>query len=245
MKILTYNIHKGFSLDQRFVLDSIRKAVESVDADIVFLQEVVGENHKYKKIHDTWPVTTQLEFLGESMWPHFAYGKNAVYSEGHHGNAILSRMPIGNFENIDISTNRLEKRGLLHATISDPFQNGPELHVICLHLNLFEGGRVIQYDRLVKRIHEHVPDESPLIIAGDFNDWRENASPLLEQSLGVVEAHQSLFGEHALSFPSWFPLLRLDRIYVRGLKVISAKCFVESPWDKLSDHGALYAELEP
>ncbi len=244
MRVLSYNIHKGFSLDRRFVLNAIKQAIQSTGADLVFLQEVVGENTKHAKSVEHWPMQSQLEFLADTVFPHFAYGKNAVYSEGHHGNAIISCKPVLAYENIDISNNRFERRGLLHATIEAKTPGGPDLHAICLHLDLFERGRVMQMEKLVKRIHAHVPDGCPLIIAGDFNDWRESASPILEAELGVKEVFATLHGQHALSFPAWFPFLRLDRIYVRGLKPVEARCFIEKPWDRLSDHGAVMAELE-
>ncbi len=244
LTILSYNIHKGFSLDRRFVLGAIRQAIQRTHAELVFLQEVVGENKRHSKRVNDWPVATQLEYLADSLWPHFAYGKNAVYTEGHHGNAILSRRPITSYENIDISNNRFERRGLLHATINSLLPGRPDVHLICVHLDLFEKGRIQQLDRIVKRIHEHVPDECPLIIAGDFNDWRENASPILFGELGVQEVFSNLYGKHARSFPAWFPFLPLDRIYTRGFREIEANCFTEPPWDSLSDHGALLAVLE-
>lgn len=242
-KILSYNIHKGFSFNnRRFVLEAIREAIKTSGADLVFLQEVQGEHSgKAKKVKD-WPIAPQLEFLADQLWPHFAYGKNAVYTEGHHGNAILSSRPFKMYENIDISNNRFERRGLLHATVGMP--TGPDLHLICLHLDLFERGRKNQYAHLVKRIHAQVPDDCPLIIAGDFNDWRENASHHLVNELGVEEVFFRLHGKHALSFPAWFPFLPLDRIYTRGLKPTEARCFVQAPWDELSDHGALFSVVE-
>lgn len=245
LRVLSYNIHKGFSLDRRFVLNAIKKAIESTQADLVFLQEVIGENRRHSQRVSEWNFESQLEFLADTIYPHFAYGKNAVYTEGHHGNAIISRHPIVMYENIDISNNRFERRGLLHVVIGSLRAGQPDLHAICLHLDLFEKGRVLQMEKVVKRIHAHVPDGSPLIVAGDFNDWRENVSPIFEAELGVREVFTTLNGKHALTFPAWFPFLPLDRIYVRGLAPIQAKCFVEKPWDRLSDHGALFAVLEP
>lgn len=244
LRILSYNIHKGFSLNRKFVLSAIKQAIQQTQAELVFLQEVIGENETHKKKHADWPVASQLEFLADSVWPHFAYGKNAVYTEGHHGNAILSSHPFIAFENIDISNSRFERRGLLHATIKPLVEGESELHVICVHLDLFERGRVLQIDRIAKRVHQHVPDGCPLIIAGDFNDWRETASPILEKELGVREVFLSLHGKHAKSFPAWFPFLSLDRIYVRGFNCIEASCFTQGPWDSLSDHGAILAVLE-
>lgn len=245
LRVLSYNIHKGFSLDRRFVLAAIKSAIQTTHADLVFLQEVIGENTRHSQRLPEWPDNPQLEFLADSIWTHFAYGKNAVYSEGHHGNAILSRRPILQWENIDISNNRFERRGLLHATIDGFSHAGHELHVICVHLDLFERGRTLQLKRIVERIHAHVPDGAPLIIAGDFNDWRESASMALENELGVKEVFYDLYGQHARSFPAWFPFLPLDRIYIRGFSGIEANCFTASPWDSLSDHGAILAVLKP
>lgn len=243
LRILSYNIHKGFSFRRRFVLDAIKNAIRTTHADLVFLQEIVGEHAIHSRKLAAWPETTQFEFLADSIWSHFAYGKNAVYTDGHHGNAILSRHPIVAWENIDISNNRFERRGLLHATIEPLKEGASPLHAICVHLDLFERGRSQQLKHIVKRINEHVPGDCPLILAGDFNDWRENASPALEAELGVHEAHRALHGRHAASFPAWFPFLRLDRIYLRGFKCLEARCFTEAPWDSLSDHGALLARV--
>lgn len=250
LRVLSYNIHKGFSMSRRFVLAAIKQAIQTTQADLVFLQEVVGENKRHSRRLTDWPVTTQLEFLADTIWSHFAYGKNAAYSEGHHGNAILSLLPIIKYENIDISNNRFERRGLLHVTLQIPeftvsYPPGRPLciHAICVHLDLFEKGRTLQLERIVKRIHEHVPDGHPLIIAGDFNDWREKASPILQAELGTKEVFLSLSGKHARSFPAWMPFLPLDRIYVRGFDAVEASCFTAPPWDSLSDHGAVLASL--
>ncbi|HVK61779.1 MAG TPA: endonuclease/exonuclease/phosphatase family protein [Bdellovibrionales bacterium] len=243
IKVLSYNIHKGFSMSQRFVLSAIKEAIHTSGADLVFLQEVIGEHAVHSKKIKEWPLEPQLEFLADSIW-HHAYGKNAIYDEGHHGNAILSKRPFKFHENIDISNSKYERRGLLHATFDSLVPGRPEIHVVCVHLDLFEKGRSLQYERIVKRIHNHVPDGCPLIIAGDFNDWREKASPILEGELGVTEVFSRLHGHHALSFPVWFPFLPLDRIYVRGVQPVEAKCFTAKPWGSLSDHGALFAVLE-
>ena len=244
LRVLSYNIHKGFSLDRRFVLENIKSAIRETNADLVFLQEVLGEHKGLAAKIQNWPVSPQLEFLAESIWPHFAYGKNAVYTEGHHGNAILSRHAFRSFDNIDVSTNRFERRGLLHATLEPLVAGGSPLHLICVHLDLLERGRAQQIDRLIHRIRMHVPDEAPLIIAGDFNDWREQISVVLESALRVEEVHKKINGAHAKSFPSWFPFLQLDRMYIRGLEGQEAKCLTGPPWNQLSDHVALFARLE-
>jgi endonuclease/exonuclease/phosphatase family metal-dependent hydrolase len=242
LRILSYNIHKGFSFKQTYVLDQIKNAISELQADLVFLQEVLGEHRGHRKKQKNWPITSQLDYLAESLWPHHVYGKNAVYSQGHHGNAMMSAHPFRSFENIDISTNRFERRGLLHGVVDWPgCESG--LHVICVHLDLLERARKNQVDWICQRIKKAVPISGPLIIAGDFNDWRQSLSPILEKELGVQEVFKTQTGQHALSFPSFWPVLRLDRIYIRGLRLHEARCLSGDPWRKLSDHNALYSEL--
>jgi len=90
LKILTYNIHKGFNAGNRlFVLHQIREALIATAADILCLQEIHEVNkHNEKKIAD-WPALSQYEFIAEKVWPYYVYGKNAVYAAGNHGNAYL------------------------------------------------------------------------------------------------------------------------------------------------------------
>jgi endonuclease/exonuclease/phosphatase family metal-dependent hydrolase len=243
LRIISYNIHKGFSAgNRRYILDRIRDALRVVQPDLVFLQEVLGQHDLHAKKIKEWPTESQFEFLADELWPHFAYGRNAVYTNGHHGNAILSRYPFISFENIDVSTSRLERRGILHGVIDVVDQKKP-VHLICAHLGLLEAERMRQVMRLCARIESHVPHDEPLIIGGDFNDWRQNASPHLQRKLDVQEAFVALHGQHAKTFPSWLPALRLDRIYFRGLMPESARCLTEKPWSELSDHAALVAEL--
>jgi len=243
LKMLSYNIHKGFSTgNRRYVLGKIREAIQSVHADLVFLQEVLGDHKGHSERIEAWPDEPQFEYLADTIWSHYAYGKNAVYQKGHHGNAILSKYPFTAHENIDISTNRLEKRGLLHGVIEIPGKVA-ELHVICLHLNLLKRGRMRQIERLAQRIDAEVPAEAPLIIAGDFNDWRVDLSEHLIQRLHVKEAHFDIHDKHARTFPSWMPILKLDRVYYRGFRTLLAKTLTGEPWRTLSDHAALYTEL--
>ncbi len=244
ISVLSFNIHKGFGYRRRhFTLYDIRDQIQKLGSTIVFLQEVVGENGRHRKNLENWPDASQFEFLADVIWPHYAYGKNAIYTQGHHGNAILSRYPFRSWENIDVSTNRFERRGILHGVVEVPGSDR-ELHLICLHFDLFASGRRKQVDRLISRVRSHVPSQAPLIVAGDFNDWPQRISRQLELELEVVEVFEELTGRHAASFPSWFPLICLDRIYVRGLRIDTVEVLKDSPWTKLSDHIPIMATLK-
>jgi endonuclease/exonuclease/phosphatase family metal-dependent hydrolase len=239
LKVLSYNIHKGFALSQKFVLGGIRERIRAVHADIVFLQEVQGDHTGHQKRIKEWP-GPQLEYLADSLWPYTAYGKNAVYTDGHHGNAILSKFPIKSFENIDISNNRFERRGILHAIAE---WEGSPIHMLCVHLDLTHNGRKLQNDRIIERIKTTIPENERLILAGDFNDWRGLATSHFEERLALKEAFMTTAGAHAKTFPAPFPFLTLDRMYLRGLSPVEAKCHEGNPWSQLSDHVAIEATL--
>ena len=242
--IATYNIHKGFTqLNQRMVIHELRERLVGLDPDILFLQEVVGDHERHAARHRDWPVKPQHEFIAGSVWKEVAYGKNAVYRDGHHGNAVLSRFPIVAQENQDISAHRFESRGLLHCEIRLG-RTGPSLHCINVHLGLFERGRQWQIRALCERIAATVPKGAPLVIAGDFNDWRNKASRALIAELGVDEVFQAFKGRPARTFPSLMPMFHLDRIYARGLSILDARVHYAFPGSRMSDHAALAATFE-
>lgn len=242
LKILSYNIHKGFTIGNRdFILEQIRLAMRETDADVLFLQEVLGDHQDKKCRIPDWKTAIQFEYLADTVWPHFAYGKNAVYPEGHHGNAILSKFPIIDWQNHVISTNRFEHRGLLKTKVLIP-QLEKELLLCCTHLDLTQKGRDLQTEMLVK--HMAPEKDIPWVMVGDFNDWNKKLSPRIEQQLGAKEVFKSLHGTYPRTFPSFAPLLSLDRIFVNKLTPITAIALKESHWKNLSDHLPLYVEID-
>jgi len=242
LRIATYNIHKGFSqFNRRMMVHELRHHLRLLEADLVFLQEVQGEHeHHAQNVHN-WPPIPQYEFLADEVWQDYAYGRNAIYDHGHHGNAILSRFPIITAENQDVSGHRFEQRGLLHCEIA---LGEVKLHCLCVHFGLYERCRRRQLVQLTDRVQALVPPAAPLIVAGDFNDWRNIAGRQLVAQLDLKEVFRDQRGRPARTFPSTFPLLRLDRIYARGFNVRHAEVHHGLPWSRISDHAALSVELE-
>lgn len=244
LKVITYNIHKGFSTTGlRFTLHAIKEALRTTGADLMLLQEVVGENTRHQKKLANWPLQAQFEFLADTVWPHYSYGKNAIFSYRHHGNAILSRFPIIKEENINISINRMEQRGLLHCEILIP-ELQKSLHVFNTHIDLLHSSRIKQFEKILARAKSHLPPDVPFLFGGDFNDWSQTLHPLFTQQLGVFESHTSIHKTPAKSFPSGFPTLTLDRLYFRHAVVEKCTVLSGKPWSELSDHLPLYAEFD-
>ena len=242
-KVLTYNIHKGFSAgNRRFVLHRIRDALLEVNSDLIFLQELLGEHIVHEQRVLDWPVMPQFEFLADSVWSHQAYGKNAIYDAGHHGNAILSKFPLESWQNINLSTFKKASRSLLHGLVRLPDSN-IGIHVICIHFCLLAFERRRQLRVLREFIDTQIPKDAPIVVAGDFNDWTQRAERHLCSELGLQEVFQTLEGRHARTFPAHFPMLPMDRIYYRGLQPVSCQRLIDHPWQSLSDHAPLSASF--
>ena len=248
LTVLTVNTHKGFGVfNRRFILHELRAAVRSVAADLVFLQEVLGLHEVHSTRHANWPDESHYEFLADEIWPQFRYGRNAVYPEGHHGNALLSKLPIVHHENRDVSVSRDEKRGLLHCVLQPPVNDaatGAQIHTICVHLGLREEHRRQQLDLLCTMIDHEIPPSAPLIVAGDFNDWRVRGHAILHRCAGLREVFREAYGRCARTFPARWPMLPLDRIYVRNVRVRESRVLSTRPWTHLSDHAPLVAQVE-
>ena len=259
LRIATYNIHKGASIDHRPIIQELKRSIRSLSADVVFLQEVQGRHDSaINRQALLWQEQGQHAYLaGDSLY--CAYGKNAVYNHGHHGNALLSAYPIVSQFNRDVSDHAMESRGILHCVIQTP-----ETKVYCyvIHLGLFNGSRIRQTRALIRTVQASAPKDAPVIIAGDFNDWNNKLSGFLMRTLQVKEVFDELDMKQngkrnyfprltgmipkpmpARTFPALFPFFRLDRIYVRGFEVDSASVMQGSPWTSLSDHAPLVASL--
>jgi hypothetical protein len=114
-----------------------------------------------------------------------------------------------------------------------------------LHLGLTEAGRKRQLAMIVARVRKMVPDDAPLILAGDFNDWQMRACHYFKDELGLAEVFETHHGKPARSYPSILPMFQLDRIYVRRFTIQAAQVHTGNAWHRISDHAALTAKLSP
>ena len=248
LRVATYNIHKGvrgLGPRKRLEIHNLGLAVEAFDADLVFLQEVrlfhTREARRFERTHFGWPTQGQADFLAPEGYE-VAYRSNAYTRHGEHGNALLSRWPMGDVGHHDVSDHRFEQRGLLHVPV---VWNGTLVHAIVVHFGLVHRSRVRQVQRLAEYIASEVPPHAPLVVAGDFNDWAERLDePLLSQGLTRAVGP----GETRLdtaTFPSIAPVFALDRFYLRGLRCRMTMVPRGMAWARMSDHLPLVAELEP
>jgi endonuclease/exonuclease/phosphatase family metal-dependent hydrolase len=247
LRVATYNIHKGVrgvGPGKRLEIHNMVLGIEALDADLVFLQEVRrfhrAEALQFPDTHVGWPRMPQAEYLAPEGYE-VAYRTNAVTRYGEHGNALLSRWPLGEIGHHDVSDHQFEQRGLLHVAVQ---WNAVVVHAIVVHLGLIHASRVRQVQRLRQFIAAEVPAESLLIVAGDFNDWGEKLDGLMSD----FDLHRARVPGQAAArlntFPSRVPLFAMDRIYTRGLQCVGASVQRGAAWARMSDHLPLMAELE-
>lgn len=245
LRVATYNIHKGVrgvGPRKRLEIHNLGLGIEALDADLVFLQEVrLFEKRDATRFTRTimgWPEVGQADYLAPEGYS-VAYRTNCTTRHGEHGNALLSRWPIGDIGHHDVSDHRFEQRGLLHVPV---WWQGVELHAVVAHLGLIHASRVRQVERLAAFIAAEVPPGAPLLVAGDFNDWGEK----LDGPMHAIGLHRAKAagGERAQrTFPSAVPLFALDRVYVRGLHCLSTTVPRSTGWARMSDHLPLLVEL--
>jgi endonuclease/exonuclease/phosphatase family metal-dependent hydrolase len=245
--VATYNIHKGVrgvGPRKRLEIHNLGLAVEALDADLVCMQEVRLFHHRVARRFDHtwfgWPEGGQAEFLAPEGYE-VAYRTNAVTRHGEHGNALLSRWPIGDVDHHDVSDHRFEQRGLLHVHVH---WAGSLLHAIVVHFGLVHASRVRQVERLGQYIRRAIPAGAPLLVAGDFNDWGGRLDQPMKD-IGLARARtEDAPDQRRATFPALAPVFSLDRIYLRGLSCRRMQVPRGATWARMSDHLPLVAELE-
>lgn len=245
LRVLTYNIHRAIGVDRRFRPERIVNILHHHDADIVLLQEVDEGAPRSRELD------LAKELARSSGYPYVAVGHNVSLKKGRYGNATLSRFPILRERNIDLSVaESWIRRGCQHTSIE--IGEARHLEVFNLHLGLSARERVKQIDLLARsQEFSGVPKDTPVLVGGDFNDWRSLLWPVFTGPLGfdcAVDGARNgrQFGRQFLAtYPSFSPQGALDRIYFRGpLQLASIRRCRLQVSRVASDHLPVIAEFE-
>ncbi len=240
LKILTYNIHRAIGVDRRFRPERIVRVLQHYEADVVLLQEVDEGAPRSRELN------LAQELAQSAGYPHFALGHNVSLRKGRYGNATLSRFPILRERNIDLSVAQSWiRRGCQHTSVQ---VDGRSLEVFNLHLGLSARERQQQIE-LLSRSHEFsgVPEGTPMLVGGDFNDWRSLLWPTFTNGFGFSCATDSKTGRRGAlaTYPSFSPQGGLDRIYFRGpLKLLTVRRCRLQVSRVASDHLPVIADFE-
>ena len=244
---VSWNLHKGRSPLGFTAWKAMQRWVESIHADAYFLQEAMARRMPgpvlatsfgtpvHEPLADIWEC--QATEIAHALDLEIALGPNVFKPSWRHGNAILSPHPLDLGGRWDISAHRFERRGLLVARASVA---GRAVTLLCAHLALTRAARLRQMRWIAHWIGREAPT-GPLILAGDFNDWRNDSVPLFGE-LGLSEVATEL-GASGRTFPAFSPALALDKMFVRDLRPVEwIQPTQETAW--LSDHLPYIARLQ-
>ena len=230
VRIATYNIHRCRGMDRRTMPLRVAEVIRAMNADVVALQEVIGAGPNG---------AGQAEEIGAAL------GMGWVMTSVRHlrshlfGNVVLSRFPIAQHTQHDLSYKSCEERCMQRVDVD---VHGRLLHVYNVHLGTAILERRQQAQRLATIVsNRHVT--GPKIVLGDFNEWmRGLTTMLLSARLQSVDLQKYM--RRRRHYPGLFPILHLDHIYYDGpLEIVHIEVFRNRLSLVASDHLPLIADV--
>lgn len=216
---------------RRDVLGAMETVIHATQADVLCLQEDMSKDDVSE---------TQMSIRCREIWGQSVFGKTVVHPRGAQGNSILSRFAIINSESRALPSFGDQHRNFLRATI-DCGGRLPVV-VICLHLGLNEKHRLQQIKAVARYIESNIDQNQPVVLAGDFNDWRERLSTATLLP-GFREAVCETSNRRFRTFPAWLPTFRLDRILLKNCSLNAARVMTDSGRLGRSDHLPVIADI--
>jgi endonuclease/exonuclease/phosphatase family metal-dependent hydrolase len=213
IKVASYNIHRCIGSDGCRDAERIAKVIREFDAHIIGLQEVDS-----RRMAETEGLEILAYLTGFTAIP----GPTMQLPDGNYGNVLLTAHAVADIQHVDLTAPGREPRGAIDARLKI---HGRPVRVITTHLGLKAGERRYQARKLIGRVSDNADDLT--VLMGDINEWFP-LSPL------ILEFHRR-FGKPPtlLTFPSHWPCLALDRIWVRPGRALQ----------KLSTHKSLMARI--
>jgi endonuclease/exonuclease/phosphatase family metal-dependent hydrolase len=230
IRVATYNVHQCVGADARRDPARIAAVLREIDADVIGLQEVdarPGHGHD----------SEQMDFLAASLGVTAIAGPTLIRHDGTYGNALLTRGRVLAVRQVDLTYFRREPRGAIDAEID---VGGAVIHVVATHLGLLPRERRWQVKKLLQVIELDARQAEAVILCGDINEWFAVGRPLrwLHGRMGRAP--------RLATFPAWFPLFALDRIWVSPRAALLRARAHASPLASLaSDHLPCVAEIAP
>jgi endonuclease/exonuclease/phosphatase family metal-dependent hydrolase len=226
LRVGTYNVHGHKGTDGKIVPNRTFEVVRRLQADCVALQEFVNA-----------PAPTGeslLEQWARTLGMHGAYA--AAFDRGgeEFGNALLTRWPILEQHAHDVSLSGYRRRVVLEALVA---VDGIKLQLMSLHLGVSPRERALQAQALFDLCSSTRADVHLLL--GDFNEWSRFSA--------VSRRLRAYFDvtRQAATFPSWAPIVGLDRIWMHPRGRLREMHVDASPAARVaSDHLPLVATID-
>ncbi len=235
LRIVTYNVHKCRGIDGQLSPARIVKVLQEIDADIVALQEVLCIQGRESEDDQAHFIARELEF-------DFRMGENRKLLGGIYGNVVLSRFPLLDSHNHDISVSGREERGCLRVDVD--MRRGNALHIYNVHLGTSFIERRRQARKLISdAILSNGASPGPRIMLGDFNEWTPGlATRVLTEHFRGADIRTHL--GRSSTYPGVLPLLHLDHIYFdETLNLVHAELHRSRAALIASDHLPIFADF--
>lgn len=233
IKVLSFNIYHGETMDGSYDLDKIAKVILSANPDFVSLQEVDFKTER----NEGEDLVVELA-CRTGMIPLF--GKAMNQDSGEYGNGILSKSTFIKSRILPLPfTEGREPRSALE--ISAEISSGDTISFIATHLDYpldYNGDRIMQ----VKKINEEfLSNKYPAILAGDLNDYPKSEVISILEEFWLPAYDPS---RQQPTFPSNKPERKIDYIMAQpknGWEILDRKVLCDSI---ASDHCAYLVEIK-
>jgi endonuclease/exonuclease/phosphatase family metal-dependent hydrolase len=233
---MTYNVHSCVGTDGERSIARIAQVISDARADIVALQELDHQRVRSQLTH-------QAEAIARELSMDFHFNPALRIADEEYGDAILSRYPIEMMHAAELPGVAprwcREARGAVWVGVR---ANEVAWQIINTHFGLgraerFDQARALLGDDWIRAAVPH----GPVILCGDFNSQAGGRV----QRLLASHLQDAQGTRHRSTFPSRFPLLCLDYIFVgAGIRVSAVEVIRNSLTRVASDHLPLVAEVE-
>lgn len=236
---MTYNAHSCVGTDGKLSQARIAEVIAVYDPDIVAIQELDMSRVRSASLD-------QAALIAEQLKMRFHFHPALRVKDEMYGDAILSKLPLQLRHAGELPTVKarlaFEPRGALWVTAKCGDQ---EVQIINTHLGLSSRERAVQMEALLG--HDwlgHPKCRTPVIFCGDLNtpSW---SSVHRRCSAVLRDAALHFKTKRRATFPSRFPFLRLDYLFVSAdIRVLGVRV-PRTPLTRLaSDHLPVIADLE-
>src|SRR5688500_15944336 len=211
LRIASYNVHSCRGSDGKKDAQRIARVIEELGCDTIGLQEV----------------DYRLDYIAAQLGMRAIPGLTLARHDGPFGNALLTRRKVLAVRRLGFTYSRREPRNALDVDLE---VNGETVRVIVTHLGLWPAERRYQVKKILEMIRA-TPAYERVVVLGDINEWLPLGRPLRWMN--------ALFGRCPAerSFPSRWPLVALDRVWVRPRHALLALKAHRTPLAQIaSDH---------
>lgn len=211
VRIASYNVHGCRGTDGKKDAARIAAVIRELQCDTVGLQEV----------------DYRLDYIATRVDMQAVPGITLVRHDGPFGNALLTRRKVLDVRRLELGYGRREPRNALDVDLEVA---GKTVRVIVTHLGLWPAERRFQVKQILNLVRQ-TPASERIVVLGDINEWLPLGRPLRWLN--------GLFGHSIVerSFPSRWPVLALDRAWVRPRHSLLALKAHRSPLATIaSDH---------